>query len=186
MGFDVGGHFGFHGLEEHLKCSLTQHFIQGRAFLSIHELGVELTCCSQQLHTGSWRILLVPFQETIELIPQSSGYAAFPQPLIHNFWLYLFGPAPTPEGPFCNGPSPSLGSGKVPGAVFCVLAECSLLASRGHLYASVFMLEGVGEVSGAGGGAGDSKPLWILGLSFLEIRDWIERIGGFCSWRRGL
>jgi hypothetical protein len=23
------------------------------------------------------------------LIPQSSGYAAFPQPLIHNFWLYL-------------------------------------------------------------------------------------------------
>ena len=28
-------------------------------------------------------------QETIELIPQSSGYAAFPQPLIHNFRLYL-------------------------------------------------------------------------------------------------
>ena len=23
------------------------------------------------------------------MIPQSSGYAAFPQPLIHNFWLYL-------------------------------------------------------------------------------------------------
>ena len=24
------------------------------------------------------------------MLPQPSGYAAFPQPLIHNFWLYLF------------------------------------------------------------------------------------------------
>ena len=23
------------------------------------------------------------------MLPQPSGYAAFPQPLIHNFWLYL-------------------------------------------------------------------------------------------------
>ncbi len=29
MRFDVSGHFGFHGLEEHLAGSLAQHFIQG-------------------------------------------------------------------------------------------------------------------------------------------------------------
>ena len=43
MGFDVGGHFGFHGLDEHLARSLAQHFIQGRGFLSINDLGVDLT-----------------------------------------------------------------------------------------------------------------------------------------------
>ncbi len=43
MRFDVGGHFGFHGLDEHLARSLAQHLIQGRAFLSINDLGVDLT-----------------------------------------------------------------------------------------------------------------------------------------------
>ena len=27
------------------------------------------------------------------MLPQPSGYAALPQPLIHNFWLYLFAQA---------------------------------------------------------------------------------------------
>ena len=44
MGFDVGSHFGFHGLDKHLARSLAQHFIQGRAFLSINDLGVD--CCN--------------------------------------------------------------------------------------------------------------------------------------------
>ena len=43
MGFDVGSHCGFHGLDEHLARSLVQHFIQGRGFLSINDLGVDLT-----------------------------------------------------------------------------------------------------------------------------------------------
>ena len=43
MRFDVSAHFLFDGLNEHLARSLAQHFIQGRAFLAIHDLGVELT-----------------------------------------------------------------------------------------------------------------------------------------------
>ena len=43
MRFDVGGYFGFHGLDEHLARSLAQQFTQGRVLLSIHDLGLDLT-----------------------------------------------------------------------------------------------------------------------------------------------
>ena len=61
-----------------------------------------------------------------------------------------------PKGRFATALRQALVLASFPVPCFAFL-RCSLLASRGHLYASVFMLEGAGGFSGAGGGVGTSN-----------------------------
>ena len=89
LGFDVGGDLGFDGGHQHLTGSVVQQLVERRGLIDFDDLWRGLTGDLRSFHTDSWHILLFPSRETIELLPQPSGYAASPQLLIYNFWLYL-------------------------------------------------------------------------------------------------